>query len=227
VPRLTPLLDLADVAEADEEGDDADDAEATVDKAPPGRDSAERAGDQGEGQNAEAGDYAEYQYPLVANGIAERAEECDRDDDVGECQPVGAVGHEGVIAVGVYDAVMHATQPGMESGFATDRCRGNAEDVIEDCSFALQREGGEPAEQQANDKKGKPDADPAQERLHRGLPGTSCNYRHHTVAWVYGQGYPPSPFGSKDSVNRLLASAIFPSYSYCKTYKPKASLQRT
>ena len=61
---------------------------------------------------------------LLRTGSIERADEGDGDDEVGEGKPVGAVGHEGVVAVGVDDAFVDAAEPGVEGGFAAGRgCR--------------------------------------------------------------------------------------------------------
>lgn len=174
------VFDLADVAEAEEERDDADDAEAAVDCAPVGRNSADGAGDEGEWNDSDAGDDSELKNPLVAHGIAERAEKRDGDDEMSEGQPVRAVGHEGIVAVGIDDSVVNAAKPGMEGGFAGRRGRrGNMKDAVEHAGFALQREGGEAAQHQADDEERQPDANPVEERLATGSPGSGCEYLCH------------------------------------------------
>ena len=67
---LLKLLEALDAMEADEKWDGSEDAEAAVDGAPERRDSAHLAGDEGEGNDGDAGDYTELKHPLIADGIA-------------------------------------------------------------------------------------------------------------------------------------------------------------
>ena len=75
---------MADVVEADEERDDADDTEAAVDEAPVGRYPPDGSGNEGERNYTGTGDDTELQYPLVADGVDERTDEGDGDDEMGE-----------------------------------------------------------------------------------------------------------------------------------------------
>ena len=68
--NLLKLLQALDAVEADEKGDGSEDAEAAVDGTPEGWDAADWAGDEGEGNDGDARDYAELEHPLVADGIA-------------------------------------------------------------------------------------------------------------------------------------------------------------
>ena len=147
--------------EADEERDDADDTEAAVDETPPGWNAAYWSGDEGQRNYTGTGDDAELEYPLVADGVNERTDEGDGDDEVGEGEPIGSVSHEWVGAVGVDDAVVNAAEPCVEGGFAEEWCRTHMEDLIQDCGFAFEREGSDAAEDQSNDEEDEPEADAA------------------------------------------------------------------
>jgi hypothetical protein len=65
---LLKLLQALDAIEADEKGDGSEDAEAAVDETPSERNAQDRAGDDGEGNDRDAGDDAELEDPLVADG---------------------------------------------------------------------------------------------------------------------------------------------------------------
>lgn len=110
-----------DVAEADEKGDNPDEAEGAVDESPVGRYPTDGSGDEGERDDACAGDDAELKDPFVADRVDEWTEEGDGDDDMGKGQPVRAVGHEWVGPVGFDNALVHAAEPGVERGFAGGR----------------------------------------------------------------------------------------------------------
>jgi hypothetical protein len=90
-----------------EEREGSEDAETAVDETPEQRDATERAGDQSKGNDRDAGDYAELKNPLVADGVAQWADERDCKNKMGEGEPVGAIGEEwvakAVIAEGVVD----------------------------------------------------------------------------------------------------------------------------
>ena len=102
---------MFDAVEADEEGDGSEDAEAAVDETPGEWDVTELAGDESEGDDGDAGDDAELDYPLVADGIAQRAEEGDGEDEVREGEPVCAVGEEGVAETGLLQSVVDLIDP--------------------------------------------------------------------------------------------------------------------
>lgn len=67
---LLKLLEAFDAMEANEKWDGSEDAETAVDDAPERRDAAHLAGDEGEGNDRDAGDHAELKHPLIADGIA-------------------------------------------------------------------------------------------------------------------------------------------------------------
>lgn len=77
----------------------ADEAEAAVDKAPVERDAADGAGDQREEEDADGAEDAPGDDPAVADGVDVGADEDDRNDDVCEGEPVGAVAEEGEAGV--------------------------------------------------------------------------------------------------------------------------------
>ena len=56
--------------QAGKKRDGSEGAETAVDQTPEQRDATERAGDQSEGNDRDAGDYAELKNPLVADGVA-------------------------------------------------------------------------------------------------------------------------------------------------------------
>jgi len=175
------VFELADVVEADEERDDADHAEAAIDETPVRRYAADGSGDESKGDDTCAGYQAELEYPLIADGIYERTDESDGDDEVGEGEPIGAVGHERIRLVGVDDAVVNAAEPCVQGGFAGGwLCRTYMKDLIQDCGLALEREGGDAAEDESNDEEYEPESDPAE--MMRGACG-------HGFSVVSGSGF--------------------------------------
>ena len=68
--NLLKLLEALDTVEADEKRDGTEDAEATVDQTPGEGNASELAGEEGEGNDGDAGDHAKLEDPLVADGIA-------------------------------------------------------------------------------------------------------------------------------------------------------------
>ena len=84
------------------------------------------------GKNAQAGDHAKDQHPLIANRIAKRPEERHRNHQVGERQPVRPVGHKWIIAIRPHNALMHSPQPAIKSRFAARRR------ALSDCKKAVQ-----------------------------------------------------------------------------------------
>lgn len=146
---------MFDAVEADEEGDGSEDTEAAIDETPWERDATELAGDECERDDGNAGDDAELDHPLVADGIAQRAEEGDSEDEVREGEPVGAVGEEGVAETGFLQGVMDLIDP-LDHGVWRDGI--GIEQRREPRGFALQREGGDTAENEADDENGEPEA---------------------------------------------------------------------
>ena len=71
---------MFDSVETDEKGDGSEDAEAAVDETPGEGDASEWSGDESERNDCDAGDDAELKDPLVADGVAQGAEEGDGED---------------------------------------------------------------------------------------------------------------------------------------------------
>src|SRR5579871_4738932 len=164
------LFKPADITQAEEQRDRAKDAEAGVDTTPVERNATNGPGDEGERDNARAGDESEMQDPFIADGVDQRSDKSDGDDQMPEGQPVSSVGHERIVAVGDGDAFVNAAQPGLESGFTAGGRRWSyVEDAVEHSRFALKRECGETAQHKADDEECHPDADAEQQRGSRGI----------------------------------------------------------
>ena len=160
------VFELAGVAEADEEWNDAENAEAAVDQAPVRGYAPDRSGDKGEGNDAGAGDDSELEYPLVADWVDERSDEGDGDDEMRKREPVGAVGHEGVGPVGLHDAGVNPSKPGMKHRLTRGHGqRRYVEDPVEESSFVLEREGGHAADHKSHDEEDKPESYAADEAV--------------------------------------------------------------
>jgi hypothetical protein len=108
---LLKVFQVFDAVEADEEGDGSEDTEAAIDETPGERDATELTSDECERDDGNAGDDAELDHPLVADGIAQRAEEGDGEDEVREGEPVCAVGEEGVAETGFLQCVVDLIDP--------------------------------------------------------------------------------------------------------------------
>jgi len=67
---LLKLFQSLDAVETDEKWDGSEDSKAAVDETPGERNASDRAGDEGEGNDCDAGDDAELENPLVADGVA-------------------------------------------------------------------------------------------------------------------------------------------------------------
>jgi hypothetical protein len=159
VGRSCRLLKAADVAEAEEERYDANDAKAAIDEAPVERNAANGSGDQSQRQYTDAGNDSENEDPLVAHRIDHWAEEREGDDEMPEGEPVSAIGHEWIVAIGIRHALVDAPQPGVEGRFAGGgRGGGYGEDPGQGGCFVLEREGRDATENQADDEKRQPDA---------------------------------------------------------------------
>src|SRR6185437_6708171 len=157
--RSCHLFKAADVAKAEEERQDANDAKAAIDKAPIERNAADGTGDQSQRQYTDTGNDSENEDPLVAHRIDQWAEECEGDHEMPEGEPVRAIGHEGIVAIGIRHALVDAPQPAVEGRFAGGgRGGSHAEDPVQSGCFVLEREGRDAAENQAGDEKRQPDA---------------------------------------------------------------------
>jgi hypothetical protein len=165
--------------EADEEGDRSEDAEAAVDDTPDGRDAADWAGDEGERDDGCTSDYAELEHPFVADGIAQRAEERYGEDKVGEGEPVGSVGKERIVEIGVEEGGVNPCNP---QGDGVRKKGIGFEEGCQPGGFLLEREGGEAAEDQAKDEEGEPEAD-GPEQFGFGLAGRWHVWRNGSLLW--------------------------------------------
>ena len=152
-------LDDAGEAEAVEEGEGAKDAEGGIDDAPVEGDAANGAAEESVGEDKEAGDEAGVEDPDIADGIDEGAEEKDRDDDVGEGEPIGAVGVPRVALAGLVEAVADGEEPVVEAIGDVRRCEVlDATPAAEEVQLPLQREGGDAAGDQREDEKAEDEA---------------------------------------------------------------------
>ena len=94
-----------------EKRDGSEDAETAVDQTPERRDATERPGDQSEWNDRDAGDYAELENPLVADGVAQWADERDCNNEMGEGEPVGSIGKQWVAKAVIAEGVMDFCNP--------------------------------------------------------------------------------------------------------------------
>ncbi len=150
------VFQLSDFSQADEEGHGSEDAEAAVHEPPEGWDAAERTRDQRQRQDADARENAELENPLIADGVGERAEEGDGEDQVREGEPVGAIGEEGRAQALLGERDVDAIDPGDDWG--RQKWVG-CEQAGEERSLIQQREGSDAGEDEAGDEDAKPDAD--------------------------------------------------------------------
>jgi hypothetical protein len=178
--RFAELFEGFDTAEAEEQGDGSEDAEATVDEPPEGWDAAQRAGDEGEGQDRNAGEDAELEHPLVADGIDQGAEEGDGEDEVGEGEPVGSVGEEGELDAVLVEGLMDPEEP-LDDAFGQEGVTGG--EAGEPAGLVFEGDGGEAAEDEAEDEEGEPEADGAEE-LGLGEARRGLGRRLHLIAIV-------------------------------------------
>ena len=87
-----------------EEWWDAEEAERTVDQTPPEGDSTNGTADECEREDECGHPDPDMENSLVADGIAIRESEEERDHEVCEGEPVRAVGDEGIVGVGDIEA---------------------------------------------------------------------------------------------------------------------------
>jgi hypothetical protein len=147
-------------AQTAEKRDDSEDAETAVDQTPEQGDATERTGDQSEGNDRDAGDYAELKNPLVADGVAQGAEERDCKNEMGEGEPVGSIGEKWVAKAVIVEGVMDSCNPKDD---LVGKNRMGGEEGRKPSSFMFERKGGKAAEDQAEDEQGQPEANGAEE----------------------------------------------------------------
>lgn len=165
---LLKVLELVDPAADDEQAEAAEDAEATVDETPVEGDAAHRAGDERKQRDASAGEEPPGDDPAVADGVEVRADEGQSDDQVGEGEPVGAVGEEWVTRVGVGEGLFDEDEPAVEGGCVVGEVKMSG-DTDGEGEFVLERKGRDAADDKADYHDGQPDPDEAEERC--GLRG--------------------------------------------------------
>ena len=98
-------------AKANDQRDRAKYTETAIDKPPENRNAANRPGDKGEEDNGDAGDDAELKHPLVAKRVSQGTEESNGEDEMGEGEPVGAVGEEGIAEAGIAEGATDLRDP--------------------------------------------------------------------------------------------------------------------
>ena len=79
---------------------------------------------------------------------------------MGEGEPVGSVGEERVVQVGVEESRVDSCNP---DGDGVRKNGMGLEEVCQPVGFLLEREGGEAAEDEADDEEREPEADGAEE----------------------------------------------------------------
>lgn len=151
--------DLLGELEAIEEGEGAEDAEGAIDETPVERDAADRAAEEGVGQNKEAGDQAGVEDPDVADRVNERTDEKAGDDDVGEGEPIGAVRVPWVAGIDVAEAITDGEEPLVEpvGGGSWGKVL-DAAPAGEEAEFPIQRKGGDAAGDEGEDEEGEDEA---------------------------------------------------------------------
>src|SRR5262249_3338314 len=122
-------------------------------------DAADGAAEEGVGEDEEAGGEAGVEAPDVADGVEEGADEEDGDDDVGEGEPIGAVGIPGVAGADVVEALADDEEPVVEAfGDVGGSEIFDAAPVAEEAEFPAEGEGGEAAGDEGEDEGGEDEA---------------------------------------------------------------------
>lgn len=114
---------------------------------------AYRAGNKCQRQNHYAGYHTKLYHPDVFYRVAQGADEGGGNYNVAESQPVGAVGQPGVAGIGIVHGVINGCYP------ARHKIREDGRMVNHKSQLGFYREGGNPAQHQANDKYPNPNAD--------------------------------------------------------------------
>jgi hypothetical protein len=153
-------FETVDETQTDEKRDGSEDAETAVNETPEQRDVTERAGDESEGNDRDAGDDAELKNPPVADGVAHGTDERDCKNKMGEGKPVGPIGEERVAKGVIVEGVMDSCNPKDD---LVGNNRMGSEEGRQPSGFMFERKGGEAAEDQAEDEEGQPEANGAEE----------------------------------------------------------------
>jgi len=114
---------------------------------------ADRAGNKSQRQHHYAGDHAELYHPNIFHRVAQGADERGGDNDVAKCQPVGSVSQPGVAGVCVMHCAINCLYP------ARHKIREDKRMIGHKRQLGFEREGGNPAQHQADNKYPNPNAD--------------------------------------------------------------------
>src|SRR5690348_3583578 len=107
----TEGLQFAGPLAAKPEGDKSQNAERTVNQPPPERNAAQAAKHQRVGNHQHAGEQAKIKQPTVAKGVAQSTHESQRDNEMPERQPVGAVEKKRILFLSLGQSTLNAQQP--------------------------------------------------------------------------------------------------------------------
>src|SRR5262245_60632843 len=102
-----------------------------------------------EGDDEYTGDDAELDHPIVAQWVEQRADEQDRQHEMGEGEPIVPVSKEGIVLVGVKHTRIDSLQPGVY-------VRIGWKAAGEESQLSLGRHGREPAHEQGDDEENDP-----------------------------------------------------------------------
>ena len=174
-----------EVVAAEQERESAEDGEAGVDALPEKGDTAERTGDEGEKKNAATADEAEVDDPAVADGIVIRAEEEDGEEDVGEGQPVGAVGEEGRCQKAGGERAVDAQDSVKERGAGAE-VDGEGEVIEQPLRLAKERKGSQAVKKEGDHDDGETETDAGEKA--RGFRRTDQGGGGHVSGMPAGMG---------------------------------------
>lgn len=110
------LLQLTGPCAAEPKRNETEHAEGTINQSPPERNPAQRAEHERVGNHQYAGDEAEVKKPAVADGVAQCADENQRDDEMPERQPVRAIKKKCVLRLRLCQPVANAQKPRRQFG---------------------------------------------------------------------------------------------------------------
>src|SRR5271157_855152 len=108
---LSRSCEPQDIPAGEPERKNADQAEGHIHQLPEPGDGPQRAQGQRPGDQEPTGDHAPLNHPAVANGVDQGAHKSNRNGDMGECQPVRAIGYLRENPVGGAQAVVDISDP--------------------------------------------------------------------------------------------------------------------
>src|SRR5450759_938871 len=100
------LCDRANIFVRQPQWNNTDHAERAIDQLPAEGNVAQWAKDQRERQDQKASYHSKFDPPNVFDGIAQRANKGNRNDDVRKAQPIRAVGHKWIVLISDGDGLM-------------------------------------------------------------------------------------------------------------------------